>query len=211
MTLTSETAVKAANAAERRELADLLAALPPARWDEETLCAGWRVRETLAHLTMPFRYSTRQYLVGMVKAGGNFNRMADRAARADAAALTCDELVRSLRDNASFEWKPPGGGAVGALSHDVIHGLDITTALGLDRVVPAGHLQPVLDSISPKQLKFFGVDLNGIRLEADDLDWSFGTGSALTGRAQDLLLVLCGRQLPPGRLTGEAAERFTQQ
>ena len=53
------TRVRAEIAAERRELADVLAGLPPERWDEETLCAGWRVRETLAHITMAFRYSSR--------------------------------------------------------------------------------------------------------------------------------------------------------
>ena len=53
------TRVRAEIAAERRELADVLADCRPERWDEETLCAGWRVRETLAHITMAFRYSGR--------------------------------------------------------------------------------------------------------------------------------------------------------
>jgi hypothetical protein len=30
------------------------------------------------------------------------------------------------------------------------------------------------------------------------------------GTAADLLLVLCGRTLPPGRLAGEPAARFTE-
>ena len=46
-------------AAERAELAEMLAGLPAPRWDEPTLCAGWRVREVVAHITMPFRYSRR--------------------------------------------------------------------------------------------------------------------------------------------------------
>ena len=33
-------------------------------------------------------------------------------------------------------------------------------------------------------------------LRATDLDWSYGAGEPLTGTAQDLLLVLCGRRLP---------------
>jgi uncharacterized protein (TIGR03083 family) len=44
-------------AAERRELAEVLMDLPAERWDEATLCAGWRVREVVAHMTMPYRYS----------------------------------------------------------------------------------------------------------------------------------------------------------
>jgi len=208
--VTSETEIKAATTSERLDLADVLSTLPPHRWDEATLCEGWRVRETVAHITMPFRYSAAQFLLGMLKARGSFNRMADRAARRDAVTMTPEELVASLKDNATFEWKPPGGGLVGALSHDVIHGLDITTALGLDRVVPPDRLDAVLNSIDARRVAYFGVDLKGVELRADDLEWSFGSGTPLTGNAQDLLLVLCGRKLPAGRLHGEPGRRFTR-
>ncbi|MEV6138479.1 hypothetical protein AB0L63_20935 [Nocardia sp. NPDC051990] len=100
-------------------------------------------------------------------------------------------------------------GYAGALSHDVIHGLDITVALGLDRIVPADRMRMVLGALSPKNVNFFGVDLDGIELRADDVDFSYGSGSVLAGSAQDLLLVLCGRALPAGSLRGDAAERFT--
>jgi uncharacterized protein (TIGR03083 family) len=196
-------------AEERRELATVLAGLPAAQWDAPTLCAGWRVREVVAHLTMPFRYSLPRVVLEVFKARGDFNKMADRSARRDATALSADELVTSLRDNANHPWKPPGGGFEGALSHDVIHGLDVTVALGIDRRVPDEQLRIVLDGIKPKNLKFFGVDLTGIELRADDLDWTFGSGEPLSGRAQDLLLVLCGRTLPAGHLRGEASGRFT--
>jgi hypothetical protein len=59
-------------------------------------------------------------------------------------------------------------------------------------------------------VKFFGVELAGIELRADDLDWTYGSGAPLVGNAQDLLLVICGRHLPPGRLRGEASARFTK-
>jgi uncharacterized protein (TIGR03083 family) len=67
--------------AQRREVAEMLSGLPSQSWDAPTLCAGWRVREVVAHMTMPFRYSTRQFLAELGKARGNFNRMADRSAR----------------------------------------------------------------------------------------------------------------------------------
>ncbi|WP_326771224.1 hypothetical protein OG978_47970 (plasmid) [Streptomyces sp. NBC_01591] len=41
-----------------------------------------------------------------------------------------------------------------------------------------------------------------------DLDWSFGTGTPLSGAAQDLLLLAYGRRLPPGHLRGEPGGRF---
>ncbi|MFJ7210513.1 maleylpyruvate isomerase family mycothiol-dependent enzyme [Amycolatopsis sp. NPDC098790] len=196
-------------AAERRELAALLDDLSPGQWASPTLCDGWRVAEVVAHVTMPFRFSTGRFVREMVKSGGRFNRMADRLARQEAAELSRDELIASLRDNAEHPWQPPGGGPAGALSHDVIHGLDITTALGLDRRVPLERLEIVLGGVKPKQVKYFGTDLAGVCLRADDLDWSYGTGTPVAGAAQDLLLVLCNRRLPAGRLRGESSARFT--
>jgi hypothetical protein len=42
-------------------LADLLDTVPDAGWDTPSLCAGWRVREVVALLTMPPRYSAAQF------------------------------------------------------------------------------------------------------------------------------------------------------
>lgn len=203
------TDVRKAIAAQRRELATLLADLPAARWDEPTLCEGWRVREVVAHMTMPFRHSAPRILLEVLKARGDFGRVADRLARTDAAALTPDELVTTLRDNAEHPWRPPGGGFEGALSHDLIHGLDITVPLGLDWPVPEERLRIVHGNMTPKRVAFFRVDLDGLELRADDMDWSYGSGTPVTGAAQDLLLVLCGRTLPEGRLRGEPSVRFT--
>jgi uncharacterized protein (TIGR03083 family) len=189
-------------AAERRELAAVLGGLPPGAWDEPSLCDGWRVREVVAHVTMPFRYPAARFAFELARSRGNFNRMADRCARRDAAASAA-ELTAALRANAEHPWKPPGGGLAGALTHDVIHGLDITVALGIERTVPAHRLAVVLDSITgARSLKFFGARLAGIQLRATDTDWSFGSGTPVTGAAQDLALVVCGRRLPPGRIDG---------
>jgi uncharacterized protein (TIGR03083 family) len=206
--LGTEPELKAMIAGERRELADALADLPASFWDMQTLCAGWRVRELVAHTTMPFRYSTSRFLMELLRDTGNFNRMADRCARRD-AVIAADELVAVLRENATTAWKPPGGGLEGALTHDVVHGLDFTLPLGIDRAVPEERLRAVLTNLTkPKPLKFFGVDLTGIELRADDIDWHFGSGTPVFGAAQDLGLVLAGRSLPAGHLRGESSARL---
>lgn len=84
----------------------------------------------------------------------------------------------------------------------MIHGLDITVALGIDRRVPQDRVRVLLEHVTPRTLTFSGADLDGVELRADDLDWSLGTGAPLTGTAQDLLLVAYGRKLPPGHLHG---------
>jgi uncharacterized protein (TIGR03083 family) len=188
-------------AAERRDQAELLAGLTEDQRNAPSLCEGWRVKEVVAHTTLPFRSSTGRVLKEMLKSAGRFNHASDRMARKDAAALSTHDLVKALRDNIEHPWTPPGGGAAGALSHDVIHGLDITVALGLDRKVPLERLKLVLDGMKPSNVKYFGADLEGKRLEATDLDWTFGEGRPIRGQAQDLLLVICGRTLPAGRLS----------
>lgn len=210
-TETFPTELRESIAAERRALAAALAALPAERWDEPTLCEGWRVRELVAHMTTPYRYSARQIVFGLVRARGDFDRLSDRLARRDAAELTAEELTAALADNAEHPWKPPRGGYAGALTHDVVHGLDFVLPLGLDRRVPADRLRRVLDGLAnPRGLRYFGVDLDGVRLAADDLDWAYGSGAPLTGSAEALTALLCGRRLPPGLLTGEPAARFTR-
>jgi uncharacterized protein (TIGR03083 family) len=203
--------VRAAVTAERTELAAMLGGLRPDQWAAPTLCAGWRVREVVAHITMPFRLSLPAFLWGMVRARGNFTRMADQQARADTARLGDAQLLASLRDNVAHPWKPPGGGATGALSHDVIHGLDISVALGLDRRVPPERVGLILAGMRGRNVSYFGTDLSGVRLVATDLDWTYGEGAPLRGAAQDLLLVICGRRLPAGLLEGTPAARFTRQ
>src|ERR1700745_1612796 len=128
-------------AAQRTEMAEVLPGLPEASWDEPTLCAGWRVREVVAHITMPFRFSGRRFALELAKSRGRFNEMADRVARRDAPAMSPADLAGALRSNTGHPWKPPGGGFTGALSHDLIHGLDITVPLGLDGPVPEDRLR----------------------------------------------------------------------
>jgi uncharacterized protein (TIGR03083 family) len=202
--------IRAAVAAERREQVALYSSLSPQEWDAPSLCAGWRVREVLAHTTMPFRYSLPRVVVELVKARGSFDRMADRCARRDAVALGPGRLLACLRDNVEHPWSPPGGGPLGALSHDVIHGLDVSVALGRDdEHASTERVAAVLAGLRPKNLAHFGVDLGGVRLEATDTAWTHGAGEPVRGRARDLLLVLCGRPVAASRLQGPAAARFT--
>ncbi|WP_269856745.1 maleylpyruvate isomerase family mycothiol-dependent enzyme [Streptomyces sp. RPT161] len=200
--------VRAEIAAERRELADLLDGLSEKQWDAPTLCSGWRVRHVAAHMSMGFRYSFAKTAWELVKAGGNLHRMTDRCARADAAAHSTRALAASMRDNANHPWKPPVGGFESALGHDVVHGLDITVALGLDRRVPEERLRILLGTISSRSLRFFGADLLGVQLRANDLDWTYGTGNPVSGTVQDLLLLAYGRKVPAGHLAGEQCDRF---
>jgi uncharacterized protein (TIGR03083 family) len=185
-------------------LADLLDPLADARWDTPSLCAGWRVREVVAHMTMPVRYSTAQFMAELQDCEGDFTRLSDRVASRD-GALPTSVLMGNLRDATLHQWTPPGGGWTGALNHVVIHGLDITVPLGT-RHPPDEALRFVLDDLTGGGTHaHFGFDLDGLSLRATDTDWSFGSGPPISGAAEDLALLVCGRKLPAGRIEGGSA------
>jgi uncharacterized protein (TIGR03083 family) len=197
--LTSETQ------AERERLATLFSGLSPEQWDTPSLCAGWRVREVVAHITMPFRTKPLGAMAGTIRAGFSFNKYADRDARSAAHEMSGAELVDLLRRNIDNPWQPPGGAGAGALSHDVIHGLDATEPLDLP-APPADRIAMVLASTGPRQLRYFGVDLQGQRLNATDADLSVGDGPVVVPlAAKDILLVVTGRH-PLARVSGASSK-----
>jgi uncharacterized protein (TIGR03083 family) len=190
--------------AERERLATIFGGLTPEDWSAPSLCEGWRVREAAAHITMPFRTKPLGYLAGLARAGFSFHRYADRDARSTARQRSQAELVDLLRRNIDNPWRPPGdgGAGAGALSHDVIHGLDVTEPLGLP-AAPADRIALVLGSMRPKHLRYFGVDLEGRRLNATEADVSVGTGPhAVPMTAREILLTVTGRRpstVPPAQ------------
>ncbi|KGH48033.1 hypothetical protein IN07_04735 [Modestobacter caceresii] len=179
-------------------LADLLAAGPAGPWDAPSLCAGWQVRHVVAHVTMPARLSAEQFGAEMAAAGGDFTRLSDTVASRD-ASLPAAELLAALRSSTLHGWEPPGGGAAGALSHAVIHSLDVTVALGRPPVAPAEGVLAVLDQLTAVDGAYFGIDLTGRRLEAADTTWSWGDGEVVRADSGHLVALLSGRMLPDGR------------
>lgn len=180
--------------AQRTGLVQVLDELSEAEWDKPSLCEGWRIREVVAHMTMPYRHSGRTVLAAMVRARGKFDVAADRLARRDTAECSVSQLLECLEQNVDHRWKPPGGGQLGALSHDVIHGLDITEALGLQTISPPERVTEVLNS--PKLARAFKVDLAPYELVATDTDYRHGNGQQLRLPAKDLLLICTGRRQP---------------
>ena len=179
-------------------LADLLAAAPADTWDAPSLCAGWRVRNVVAHVTMAARLTPEQFGAEMAAAGGSFAVLSDTVAERD-GALPIEEHLAALRSPVLHAWQPPGGGATGALSHAVIHSLDVTVALGRPPVAPGGAVTALLEQLTASGGAWFGVDLDGVRLEASDTGWSWGDGESVRADGGSLVALLSGRTLPDGR------------
>ncbi|HEY6746931.1 MAG TPA: maleylpyruvate isomerase family mycothiol-dependent enzyme [Mycobacteriales bacterium] len=179
-------------------LADLLTAAAAHTWDAPSLCEKWLVRHVVAHVTMPVRLTPEQFGAEMAAAGGDFTVLSDSVAMRD-AALPVADLLDQLRSPRLHAWVPPGGGAPGALSHAVIHSLDVTVALDRPAVAPAAARTAVLDQLTAAGGTVFGVDLTGVRLEAADADWSWGDGRLVRADSGSLVALLSGRALPDGR------------
>src|SRR3954447_7517388 len=179
-------------------LADLLAAAPPETWDAPSLCEKWQVRHLVAHVTMPARLTPEQFGAEMAAAGGDFAVLSDAVAARN-GSLPPAEPLAALRSPVLRAWQPPGGGAAGALSHAVIHSLDVTIALDRPAVGPAEALTAVLHQLTAAGGSSFGGALTGVRLEAADTDWSWGEGRLVRADSDSLVALLSGRALPDGR------------
>jgi uncharacterized protein (TIGR03083 family) len=179
-------------------LADLLASAPAGTWDAPSLCEGWQVRHVVAHVAMPVRLTPETFGAEMAAAGGDFGVLSNTVAARDASLPPADQLA-ALRSPALQAWQPPGGGEVGALTHAVIHSLDVTVALDQPAVAPADAVIAVLDQLTGADGAWFGIDLTGVRLEATDTDWSWGTGDVVRADSGQLVALLSGRTLPDGR------------
>jgi uncharacterized protein (TIGR03083 family) len=179
-------------------LADLLAEMPPSSWDAPSLCEKWLVRHVIAHVTMPAWMSPEQFGAELAAANGDFAVLSDTVAARD-ASLPVADLIDRLRSPILHAWQPPVGGANGALSHAVIHSLDVTIPLDRRLVAPAEAVTAVLDQLTGARGALFGVDLSDVRLEAADIDWSWGSGRTVRADSGSVVALLSGRTLPDGR------------
>jgi uncharacterized protein (TIGR03083 family) len=204
MTHASDADLQPYIAAEYLALGDALSPIAEADWDTPSLCEGWRVREVIAHVTMPARYDQESFMAELRERSFDFGRLSNEIAARD-GQLPTETLLANLRDNTLHHWAPPDGGYHGALNHAVIHGLDATVPLGLSRRPPNEVMRIVLDDLTRGGIhEHFGTSTTGRRLEATDLDWSYGSGATLSGTSADLALVLCGRRISTGRFDGES-------
>ncbi len=91
-------------------LADSLEQQAPDVWDQPSLCAGWRVRDVVAHMTMPARLSDEHFGAELATVGGDFQRLSDTIAVRD-GELPVAEHLTNLRSPELAEWEPPGAAA----------------------------------------------------------------------------------------------------
>jgi uncharacterized protein (TIGR03083 family) len=194
--------------AERTGLADLLDDLTVDEWAAPSLCAGWRVRDVAAHLTLAHMPPLSAALTAL-RARGSFDRMIrDSALRQ--ATLPCDEFARRIRAMVGSRRTAPFVTPLEPLIDVLVHGQDIARPLGRHRPMPAGAAAAAADRVWTMGWPFHARRrLDGLRLSATDASWSVGEGPAVEGPLSALLLLMTGRNAAIDQLTGPGVDAVT--
>lgn len=200
-------------AALRTELIDQLEALPAEHWDTPSLCAGWRVRDVVAHMTLPERFSAPGGLGGLVKSGFSLQRMIRDDAVARGSAPVAD-VVAAFRAGIARQITPPGRTPQHVLDDAFVHARDIRRPLGLAVPDDSPTLDPaVVTAVIGTVAGDAGLGVRrriaGLHLVATDLDWAIGNGPEVTGPAEVLVLAMTGRRVALDELTGAGLRTLT--
>lgn len=188
-------------AAERGALASDLAGLAPAQWDTPSLCAGWTVRDIVAHLSATASLNPATFLLNMARAGFNFDRFANgqiaKHRGADPAATLAE--FRGLQNSTSA----PPGPKTSWLGEVVVHGEDARRPLGIPHTYPPDAVREAIDFYKGSNMLIGSKNrIAGLALSATDQDWRHGDGEAVEGPLLSLLLATTGRAAACDDLTG---------
>ncbi|MFI9504870.1 maleylpyruvate isomerase family mycothiol-dependent enzyme [Nocardia sp. NPDC052566] len=196
-------------AAERASLADLLAPLPESDWDRASLCAGWRIRDVVAHLILPTQPKIGTIVVALIRARGNLDRfIADTAIR-HAGQRTPRQLLAELRASVGSRVTVVGTTPADRLMDLLVHGQDIAVPLGLTREMPIAATRSAIERVWTMGTPFHArKKFSGYRLVATDTDWTAGDGPTIEGPAAALLMLLTGRTAAHAQLTGDGVARL---
>jgi uncharacterized protein (TIGR03083 family) len=190
---------------ETLHLVERLTGLDDEQWNSPSLCALWRVRDVLAHVTAGAQgaFGVGAIVGGMLRHGFNYNRWvaADGTERGRQEPTV---LLGALRSAAASRETRTGTRPARGLMHVLIHGQDMCRPLGIQRDLPEAHLVPVADFVK-EDVHLFGAKkrIAGLKLMATDMDWSHGNGPEVTGPAEALVMMMAGRLVALDDLTGE--------
>ena len=177
---------------EREDFARFLDELTPEQWNAPSLCAGWSVRDVVAHCVSFEGLSARDLAARFLEGRLQTNRI-NGLAVAELADRSPEQLVTILRDNARPKGLGAGFGGRVALTDNMIHQQDIRRPLGLPRTIPSRRLGVALDFVLYAPTIRGAWLARGVHLIATDLDWSHGKGPEVRGPGEAVLMAMAGR------------------
>lgn len=197
---------------ERRRMADLVESLSPEQLRTRSLCDAWSVKEVVGHLVAAVAASSKSALVMLVRSGFNIHKANARLATR-MAARPVGELAAVLRAHAENPFRPPIVGYPGQLTDLQVHGQDIRRPLGLPHDLRPDRLRVSLDFLVGGRAVGFVPARRpaGLRFEATDLDWAWGSGPLVGGTAEAVMLALTGRRAAFADLSGDGVAELRRR
>ena len=192
---------------ERADLAAFLATLPPQRWQAPTLCAGWRVRDVVAHVISYDELGARELAAIAVRCLLRLSLVnAVTLARYDSCAP--EQLLELLaghlqpRGRACGARRPgrAGRGTDPPSGHPALARPAAPCAAG----TAATRAAPAL--IAPDIGGLWHI--RGVRLVATDLRFAAGAGAEVRGPAEALLMAIAGLPGVTGELSGPGQRKL---
>ena len=178
--------------AERASLGEFLETLTPEQWTAPTWGDTWNVQEVVAHLTAAGNITAPHFFAGFVKTGFNFDKFVDGDLRNFSSGAPAD--VKARYDAIITSNRKPPGPAYVALGEVMVHGEDIRRSLGARGDHPAEHLVTLAELYKktggPLRAK---KRVDGLKLQATDVDWATGEGPEVNGPCMSLILGMVGR------------------
>lgn len=175
----------------RRELFDDVQALTDEDMATLTCCDPWTVKHLVAHLTALGNQSAPNFLVGMVRARGSFDRFVDNDLQKYLAGT--DEMKAAFEKTLG-RTKPSPGPKYVMLGEYTVHGEDIRRALGRRGTHPPERLEPLAEMYAATKAPIDGKRRTaGLSFRATDGDWSIGEGPEVAGPGIDLVRAISGR------------------
>jgi uncharacterized protein (TIGR03083 family) len=189
---------------QRAELADLMETFTAQDWRTPSLCAGWRVRDVAAHLTLA-QSGIVDVLPDALRARGSFNRMIrDSAVRR--AGLPVERYPELLRAMVGSRRTAPFVSDLEPMLDALVHGQDMVRPLGRSRTMPTEAAAAAAQRAWSMGFPFGARKrLRGFRLVAVDHPWSAGEGVVVEAPVADLLLLVTGRDVVLPDLAGPGA------
>jgi len=190
---------------QRQKVSDMLATLSDAEWETPSLCAGWRVRDVVAHMVETHLQTPGRFMGQFAASGFRFRSFADKGI-ARHASQSPAELLAQYRDTAPRTTAPPGP-KITWLGEALIHGEDVARATGRSLGTSPAALAAVAGFARTTTPLLHGKQRSaGLRLRATDIDWSAGEGPEVSGPAASLILAVTGRKPALADLSGEGLE-----
>jgi uncharacterized protein (TIGR03083 family) len=188
--------------AERKALAGDLQQLPETQWATQSLCADWTVRDTLAHMTATAKMTPPRFFGKFIASGFRFNALSAKDVAAEQGTSGADALARftAMLDATTH----PPGPVEAMVGEVVVHGEDIRRPLGIRHRYSDEALTRTVDFYRGSNL-LIGAKrrADGLRLRADDINWTAGNGPEVMGPLVSIILAITGRRVGLDDLSGE--------